>query len=56
MARWGRATDIEWVYQVRADRGKVIEEIYQGVEHETKVFYGPACQWKPPAPGRRLRQ
>ncbi len=41
MARWGRATDIEWVYQIRARGGKIIEETYQGVEHETKVFTGP---------------
>ncbi|MDQ3254703.1 MAG: hypothetical protein M3R15_12470 [Acidobacteriota bacterium] len=41
MARWGRATDIEWVYQFRARHGKVIEETYQGVEHETKFFTGP---------------
>ncbi|MGI9165889.1 MAG: hypothetical protein ACR2G5_05815 [Pyrinomonadaceae bacterium] len=41
MARWGRATDIEWVYQIRARDGKIIEETYQGVEHETKCFTGP---------------
>ena len=41
MARWGRATDIEWVYQIRARGGKVIEETFQGVEHETKFFNGP---------------
>ena len=41
MARWGRATDIEWVYQIRAKGGRVIEETYQGVEHETKFFTGP---------------
>jgi hypothetical protein len=40
MARWGRATDIEWVYQVRMRNGKIIEEIYQGVQHETKDFTG----------------
>ncbi len=40
MARWGRATDIEWVYQIRARDGKIIEETYQGVEHETKFFTG----------------
>ncbi len=40
MARWGRATDIEWVYQFRAREGKVFEESYQGVEHETKFFTG----------------
>ena len=41
MARWGRATDIEWVYQIRVRGGKVIEETYQGIEHETKFFTGP---------------
>src|SRR6266480_2264223 len=40
MARWGRATDIEWVYELRVRGEKVIEEIYQGVEHETKSFKG----------------
>ena len=40
MARWGRATDIEWVYQFRLRDGKVIEKQYQGVEHETKPFTG----------------
>ena len=32
----GSATDIEWVYQFRTQGGKIIEETYQGVEHETK--------------------
>ena len=40
MARWGRATDIEWVYQIRVRDGKIIEETYQGVEHQTKFFHG----------------
>ncbi|MCP9495424.1 MAG: hypothetical protein MSG64_13345 [Pyrinomonadaceae bacterium MAG19_C2-C3] len=40
MARWGRATDIEWVYQFRVRDQKITEEIYQGVEHETKSFTG----------------
>ncbi len=40
MARWGRATDIEWIYQLRVRDGRVVEEIYQGVEHETKAFTG----------------
>ncbi|MBA3569320.1 MAG: hypothetical protein H0W28_08230 [Pyrinomonadaceae bacterium] len=40
MARWGRTTDIEWVYQIRAHGGKIMEETYQGVEHETKFFTG----------------
>ncbi len=39
-ARWGRGTDIEWVYEVRARAGKVIEETFQGVRHETKHFKG----------------
>ena len=40
MARWGRATDIEWVLQLRVHDGKIVEETYQGVEHETKTFTG----------------
>jgi hypothetical protein len=40
MARWGRGTDIEWVYQFRARGGKIIDQTYQGVEHETKPFAG----------------
>jgi hypothetical protein len=40
MARWGRATDIEWVYEIRARGGRILEETYQGVEHETKPFAG----------------
>ncbi len=40
LARWGRGTDIEWVYQFRAQGQKIIEETYQGVRHETKFFTG----------------
>ncbi len=40
MARWGRATDIEWVYQFRVRNGKIIEETFQGIEHEVKHFTG----------------
>ncbi|MFM8394825.1 MAG: hypothetical protein ACKOB4_12965, partial [Acidobacteriota bacterium] len=41
MARWGRTTDIEWVSEVHLDpRGRVVREIYQGVNHETKDFQG----------------
>jgi hypothetical protein len=40
MARWGRATDIEWVYEFHLRDGKIIEETYQGVSHETKPFTG----------------
>jgi hypothetical protein len=40
MARWGRAADIEWVYEFRVRDGKVVEETYQGVNHQTKPFRG----------------
>jgi len=40
MARWGRAADIEWVYEVRLRDGHVVEENFQGVNHETKPFRG----------------
>src|SRR4030095_15521035 len=40
MSRWGRATDIEWILQLRIRDGKIIEETFQGVEHETKAFTG----------------
>jgi len=40
LARWGRGTDIEWVYQFRVRGQKVVEETYQSVRHETKVFSG----------------
>jgi len=40
MARWGRATDIEWVYEFRLHDGKIIDETFQGVNHETKAFTG----------------
>ena len=47
MARWGRATDIEWVYQFRARAGEIIEETYQGVEHKTKPFTGTRIDGHP---------
>ena len=40
MARWGRATDIEWVYEIEFKNGKIVSEIYQGANHETKKFAG----------------
>ncbi len=40
MARWGRAADIEWVYEFHARDGQIFEESYQGVEHQTKPFSG----------------
>ena len=39
-ARWGRGTDIEWVYEMRVRGGKVVAETFQGVRHETKSFNG----------------
>lgn len=39
-ARWGRGTDIEWVYEIRLRAGKVVAETFQGVRHETKPFNG----------------
>ncbi|HVQ38735.1 MAG TPA: hypothetical protein VMS31_14450, partial [Pyrinomonadaceae bacterium] len=40
MARWGRGTDIEWVYEFRVRDGRISEETYQGVNHEVKIFTG----------------
>lgn len=41
MARWGRTTDIEWVYEAEFDAaGKFINSTFQGVNHQTTVFNG----------------
>ena len=41
MARWGRTTDIEWIYEVQLDsQGKVIAATFQGVQHNTRPFQG----------------
>jgi hypothetical protein len=41
MARWGRTTDIEWIYRVTlSPSGKVLSEVYQAPNHETKAFTG----------------
>ncbi len=41
MARWGRTTDIEWVYEIRVRAGgEILSEIYQAANHETKIFKG----------------
>jgi len=40
MARWGRATDIEWVYEISYNDGKLVSETFQGPNHETKQFAG----------------
>jgi hypothetical protein len=40
MARWGRPTDIEWVYEIEIKDDKIVSETYQGANHETKNFKG----------------
>ncbi|MHB8734604.1 MAG: hypothetical protein ACYC6M_04805 [Terriglobales bacterium] len=41
VARWGRAADIEWIYQVTLDpHHQVVAEIYQGPQHHTHPFIG----------------
>ncbi|GBC82443.1 hypothetical protein HRbin10_01566 [bacterium HR10] len=41
MARWGRATDIEWVYAVTlTPTGRVLDARYQGPRHRTRRFRG----------------
>ena len=42
MARWGRTTDIEWIYEVKIDsNNKVVGgATFQGVRHETREFHG----------------
>ncbi len=41
MARWGRTTDIEWIYEVKIDAdGNKTTATFQGVEHETRSFHG----------------
>ncbi len=41
LATWGRLTDLEYVYGIEFDRnGKVIEETFQGKDHEIVPFRG----------------
>ncbi|USK35962.1 hypothetical protein LIT25_12140 [Bacillus sp. F19] len=41
MARWGRTTDIEWVYRVTLNpNGVILSEKYQGLNHATVPFTG----------------
>jgi hypothetical protein len=41
MARWGRTTDIEWIYRVTLDPdGEVVSAVYQGPDHATLPFTG----------------
>jgi hypothetical protein len=40
MARWGRATDIEWAYEVKLRDGKTAGETFQAVNHRPTPFSG----------------
>jgi len=41
MARWGRTTDIEWIYRVTLDRrGRRLSDVYQGPDHAILPFTG----------------
>jgi hypothetical protein len=41
MARWGRTTDIEWVYSVQLDpEGNAVSETVQGPDHKELSFEG----------------
>jgi hypothetical protein len=41
MARWGRSTDIEWIYRIVLGRdGETRSEVYQGPDHATLPFTG----------------
>lgn len=40
MARWGRATDIEWAYEIKLKGAEVVEEMFQAVNHQSTAFKG----------------
>jgi hypothetical protein len=40
LARWGRTTDIEQVYEVSTSAGRVTREVFQGPDHVTRAFTG----------------
>ena len=42
MSRYGRVTDIEWVYSITIDdsAGTILNELYQGSNHEMREFSG----------------
>jgi hypothetical protein len=41
MARWGRTTDIEWIYRVTVDAaGRRLSDAYQAANHQTLPFDG----------------
>ena len=41
MARWGRTTDIELVYEVEMDGLRLVQDRFQGPDHEVRAFAGP---------------
>ena len=41
MARWGRTTDIELIYEVEMDGTRVVQDRFQGPDHEVRAFAGP---------------
>jgi hypothetical protein len=41
MARWGRTTDIEWIYEVQINaQGQPVSGIFQGKDHRNRPFRG----------------
>lgn len=40
LARWGRTTDIEQIYEASIRGGRAIREEFQGPDHETRAFNG----------------
>jgi hypothetical protein len=41
MARWGRTTDIELIYEVEVDGVRIVSDRFQGPDHEVRPFAGP---------------
>jgi len=41
MARWGRTTDIELIYEVEMDGLRLVRDRFQGPDHEVRAFAGP---------------
>jgi hypothetical protein len=40
MARWGRTTDIELIYEVELDGTRLVQDRFQGPDHEVRAFAG----------------
>jgi len=41
MARWGRTTDIELIYEAELDGTRLVQDRFQGPDHEIRAFAGP---------------